>query len=202
MTGSDLTATDIRPAGTWTKAQDLVTLDYDGRFLRRRRLTTASGQSVMVDLPRTTSLEPGDALSLSDGTLLEVVAAEEDLTEVRAGEGASSLVRLAWHIGNRHTPCQIEDDRCLIRRDPVLENMLRGLGASVAPVSEPFLPEGGAYGQGRTLGHSHDTGAQSHGHDAAHDHGHDHPHDHPHRAVHHHGSHGGQDADDAPASEP
>ncbi|MEL7026763.1 MAG: urease accessory protein UreE, partial [Pseudomonadota bacterium] len=29
-------------------------------------------------------------------------------------------------------------------------------GADVAEVEGPFQPEGGAYGTGRTLGHSHD----------------------------------------------
>jgi urease accessory protein len=145
----------------------------------------------MVDLPRTTSLEPGDALELSDGSLLEITAAEEDQAEISTGADRHNLLRLVWHIGNRHTPCQIEATRCLIRRDAVLENMLRGLGATVSAVSEAFHPEGGAYGQGRTLGHSHETGGAL-----------DSMHDHHHWAVHHHGSHGRPDGDDSPETEP
>jgi urease accessory protein len=72
------------------------------------------------------------------------------------------LVQLAWHIGNRHTPCQIEKDRLVIQDDPVIGHMLEHLGATVTQVVEPFTPEGGAYGHGRT--HSHAHGATAHDH--------------------------------------
>ena len=65
------------------------------------------------------------------------------------------LARLAWHIGNRHTPCQIGPDHLIIRRNPVLESMLDQMGATVTLTIAPFHPEGGAYGIGRTLGHAH-----------------------------------------------
>lgn len=154
-------AQTIRPAGTWTGAADLVTLTYDERFLRRKRLETVQGTAFLVDLPETVSLNHGDALALADGTLIEVVAAEEPLLEI-TGPGLS---RIAWHIGNRHTPCQIEGARLLIRRDHVLADMLVRLGAHVHLVSEPFVPEGGAYGFGRTMGHDHGPGVAAHHHD-------------------------------------
>ncbi len=132
-------------------AVDHVRLDYEGRFLRRKRLLTEGGLAVIVDLPETTSLEDGDALVLEDGTRIGVVAADEPLLEITG----ATLPRLAWHIGNRHTPCRIEADRLLIRQDHVLAAMLEGLGASVRPVMAPFAPEGGAYGHGRTMGHAH-----------------------------------------------
>lgn len=130
---------------------DKILLDYEGRFLRRRRLETASGNSLVVDLAETTSLDDGDVLVLEDGTRVGVVAAEEPLLDVR-GE---NLARLAWHVGNRHTPCRIERSRLLIREDHVLAGMLEGLGAEIRRVMGPFVPEGGAYGHGRTLGHDH-----------------------------------------------
>jgi len=80
-----------------------------------------------------------------------VRAAPEDLLQV-----TGDLPRLCWHLGNRHTPCQIETERLLIRHDHVLADMLERLGATVDKVNEPFTPEGGAYGHGRTMGHSHD----------------------------------------------
>lgn len=147
-----LPARTLRRAGHWTgPAADRLALDYEGRFLRRRRLDTAGGLSVLVDLAETTSLGPGDALELADGRLIEVEAAPEPLLAI-AGPG---LARLAWHIGNRHTPCQVEEDRLLIRDDHVLAEMLRRLGAEPVPLVAPFFPEGGAYGHGRTLGHDH-----------------------------------------------
>ena len=150
---SPLVATEVRRAGNWSgQPSDRVTLDYEARFLRRKRLTCDAGTTFVVDLAETVSLEDGDALVLEgDGALIEVVAAAEPLLAVTG----PALARLAWHIGNRHTPCQIGTDRLVIRHDNVLEEMLRGLGATVERFDGPFRPEGGAYGHGRTMGHSH-----------------------------------------------
>jgi urease accessory protein len=148
-------ATAFRPAGQWQGAAlDRLSLTYDARFVRRKRLDTLGGAQVVVDLPETTNLHDGDALVLEGGGLIEVLAAPEPLLEVTGPD----LVRLAWHIGNRHTPCQIAPNRLLIQRDHVLAAMLRGLGAQLAEVDAPFTPEGGAYGMGRTMGHSHAPG--------------------------------------------
>lgn len=133
---------------------DQVVLTYEERYLRRRTVQTMAGAEVLIDLPTACSLNHGDRLVLADGRHLDVAAAPEDLVEVRA-DNPSVLARLAWHIGNRHTPCQVEAGRLLILRDHVLEDMLGKLGAETVHVTEPFLPEGGAYGHGRTHGHSH-----------------------------------------------
>jgi urease accessory protein len=130
-----------------------VCLDYEARLLRRKALATESGATLHVDLAETVSLDDGDALETTAGELIAVRAAPEPLVEVRADGPA--LARLAWHVGNRHTPAQIEPGRLLIRRDHVLEDMLRRQGAALRPLLAPFQPEGGAYGRGRTHGHHH-----------------------------------------------
>ena len=171
-------------------ADDHVTLDYDARFLRRNVLTTDRGVQVLVDLPRTMSVNAGDAFEATDGTLIGVIAAPEPLLEVR-GE---MLHRIAWHVGNRHTPCQIENERLLIQRDHVMADMLARIGAEVRDVIEPFTPEGGAYGQGRTHGHDHShahgpetqDAAHGHAHAEAHSHAHAHSHSHSHSETHRH----------------
>lgn len=153
------TVSAVRPAGDWSgAAADRIALDYEGRFVRRKRLLTASGGAVLLDLAQVHSLDHGDGLALADGRVIEIVAAPEPLLKI-----TGDLVRLAWHIGNRHTPCQVMDDHLLIRDDHVLKAMLEQLGAGVVRVEAPFRPEGGAYGHGRTMGHDH-----------AHDHSHDH----------------------------
>jgi len=128
-----------------------VTLSYDARFLRRKLLRTDGGEEFLVDLPETVSLNQGDAFQLDDGRLVAVKPAIEDLLEVKGPD----LVRLAWHIGNRHTPCQLGAGRLLIQRDKVMRDMLVKLGAELQDVAEAFTPEGGAYGVGRTHGHAH-----------------------------------------------
>lgn len=143
-----------KPAGQSEQCE----LDYTQRFLRRKRLTTAAGKPFLVDLEQTTSLNHGDALECDDGTMVEICAAPEALLHVTGPH----LVQLAWHIGNRHTPCQINADHLLIQADPVIGHMLEHLGAVVSPVTAPFTPEGGAYGHGRT--HSHEHVATAHDH--------------------------------------
>jgi urease accessory protein len=164
--------------GSWTGVPfDLVVLDHQERHLRRRRLKLVHEDEVMVDLPETTQLEHGDVLELDDGRLVEVIAAEEALMEV-TGHSAQELAELAWHIGNRHLPAQIEAGRILILRDHVIRGMLIGLGAHVRDVHEPFQPVRGAYsgvghghahggpeGHGHGHGHGHEHGSERHGHD-------------------------------------
>lgn len=158
------------------RCYDLVVLGYDERLLRRRRLVTVHGEGFLVDLPAVTSMDGHWGFALEDGRAIQVVAADEHLIQVTGPQ----LLRYAWHIGNRHTPCQIEAGRLLIRADHVLEAMLAGLGATLAAVSEPFTPEGGAYGHGRTLGHGHDAEAHSPAAESFgwHDHGDGRPHFH------------------------
>jgi urease accessory protein len=142
---------------------DRIVLDYDSRLLRRRRVTTEAGREIMLDLPELTDLGRYAGIALSDGTQVAIEAAPEAVLLVRG-----DLPRLAWHVGNRHTPCEIHADHLVIREDHVLRAMLEGLGAAVELTVRPFRPEGGAYGHGRTMGHSHgaegDRGAGGHGH--------------------------------------
>ena len=151
-------AQTIHIAGTWAGASAHCALNYEDRFFRRRKLTVTEGWAFIADFEQTVSLNHGDALELSDGRLVEVTAAPEDLLAVTGAD----LSKLAWHIGNRHTPCQIETTRLLIQSDPVIAHMLSHLGAETIQVTEPFKPEGGAYGHGRT--HSHDHGHTAHAH--------------------------------------
>jgi urease accessory protein len=158
-------ATQVLKAGSWQAAPaDHVTLSYDERHRRRLRYLAAAGTEFLLDLPRTTVLRGGDGLQLEDGRIILVNAAAEPLLEIRATD-ADQLARLAWHIGNRHLPAQITSGRILIREDSVIENMLKGLGAAVRHVDEPFTPEPGAYDSSHALlfapghaGHGHSHG--------------------------------------------
>jgi urease accessory protein len=139
-------AHEILPAGTWPEATatDHISLDYNERHRRRFRYVALKGTEFLLDLARATVLNHGDGLKLTDGGIIKVEAAEEALTEIRASS-AKELTRLAWHIGNRHLPAQLDGDRILIREDHVITDMLRGLGADVRQISAPFTPESGAY---------------------------------------------------------
>ena len=128
-----------------------VTLDYEGRFLRRKRLVTNTGEPFFVELPETVSLSSTDGFLLDDNRVIAIKAKPEMLFKVKH----SNLPRIAWHIGNRHAPCQVGCDHLLIQEDHVMEDLLHLLGADIEKLQAPFIPEGGAYGHGRTHNHSH-----------------------------------------------
>lgn len=151
-------AQTVQRKGDWSGPALECELDYAARFIRRKRLTTRSGDAFLIDLPQTTSLDHGDAVGLSDGRLVQIIAADEALMRITG----PNLVQLAWHIGNRHTPCQIMPDHLLIQDDAVIGHMLQHLGAGVTKVIAPFTPEGGAYGHGRTHAHEHVKTAHDH----------------------------------------
>lgn len=150
---------------------DTITLDREARYRRRIALATDRGHAFLLDLPEATYLAHGDALELSNGALVKVVAAPEDLLEIHAHDPVE-LARIAWHIGNRHTPAEITRAAIYIQPDHVLEEMVAGLGGHVHRVRRPFEPEGGAYGGKGPLqqGHHHHGGGDHHHH---HDHAHD-----------------------------
>ena len=188
----------VSPKGAWqAKPADTIVLDFDERHRRRIAMTGTHGLEFLLDLPETVMLRGGVALVLEDGRLIEIVAAPEELSEIRVGE-PRDLARLAWHLGNRHLPVQILANRIRIRRDAIIEDMARGLGAKIARIEAPFDPEGGAYAgpeveethvHGPGCGHDHHDHHDHHGHDHhAHDHhGHDHDkHDHDHGHAHGH----------------
>ncbi|MEF3134202.1 urease accessory protein UreE [Rhizobium sp. 268] len=179
--------TSYLPAGTPSShpiAQ--VKLPHDLRHLRRKLLHLENGEMVMLDLKAPVLFANGDLLVRDDGELIEILAADEKLFEIR-GRDRTHLVELAWHLGNRHLAAQIEEDRIVILRDHVIRSMLQGLGATVLDIDEPFQPARGAY-------HSHDAHSHDHGH-AAHDHGHEPKDDHGHEHVHGPGCDHGHDHD-------
>jgi urease accessory protein len=151
-----------RPAGHWPeeKAVGILTLDFDARHRRRIRLTTDHGEDVLLDLPKAVAMANGDGLQLDDGSWLRIQAAAEPIVEVRHKDH-HQLMRLAWHLGNRHLPTEIQDDALRIRPDHVIEDMLQRFGADLIRVEVPFQPEGGAYG-GSSHDHHHGDGGHHH----------------------------------------
>jgi urease accessory protein len=192
-------------------------LPFDSRQKTRLRTRLESGEEVALMLPRGEILRGGDLVVASDGRVVEVVAESEKVLHI-TGKSAQDVTRTAFHLGNRHVPVQVGDGFLRIAADHVLEEMVRGLGASIEAMEAPFEPEAGAYGGGhrhnddeqghggrihqygeqhdhdKSHDHDHDHG-QHHGHvhgpDCGHDHGHDHKHDHGH--DHHGHDHHGHD---------
>jgi len=152
---------------------ETLTLDHEDRGRRRLALKGDAGLDILLDLDKPTALSDGDAVKLEDGRLVLIRAAAQSLLEIRA-DNPLRLMRVAWHIGNRHTPAEITADALYIENDHVLAEMVRGQGCAMAVVERPFQPERGAYD------HDHaDCDHPSHAHGKHDHHGHDHHgHDH------------------------
>ena len=182
------------PRGAYRlEVRSRLMLPFDSRQKSRLRTQLDSGEEVGLMLPRGEILRGGDLVVASDGRVVEVIAQPEEVLHITC-KAAEDLTRAAYHLGNRHVPVQVGEGFLRIAADHVLEDMLKGLGATTQPVCAAFEPEAGAYGGG----HRHNDDEQGHGgrihqygehqgQDHAHDHGHDHPHVHGPDCGHDHG---------------
>lgn len=146
-------ADQVIPAGDWD-AIDTVEIDYDDRHRRRIMLRTVAGADLLIDLPQAVHLRDGDGLRTDSG-IVRVRAKAERLLEIH-GHDEGEMVRIAWHLGNRHLPVQLLGDRIRIRADHVIAAMIEGLGGHVEAIEAPFDPESGAYAGGGHHHHHHD----------------------------------------------
>ena len=163
---------------------DTLILSAEQRRLQHGFVFGEKGTCVEFDFAEPAQLRTDDVLLLEDGSVVEIVAQAEPLTEVRAE--LATLARLAWMLGDRHVPVQILPNRIRLRRDQALEPLLSAAGGKVTAIEAPFEPEGGAYAP------------SAHDHDHGHDHDH-HAHGHDHHAGHDHHDHGHHDRDHAHA---
>lgn len=179
-----LRATEVIAKGDWnTMPVECVVLSFEQRHHNVISLMTVSGKPVKLDLVEPVALRSGDALLLEGGDFVEIIGQPEPLAEVRV-ETPEALAQIAWHLGNRHFQCQISAGRIRIRRDPMLESVVKALGGTLRFVEAAFDPEGAAYAHAkrRESDHVHDANCGC-GHDhhqhahGAHDHAH---HDHGH----------------------
>ncbi|HMC44435.1 MAG TPA: urease accessory protein UreE, partial [Caballeronia sp.] len=189
---------EAKLAAPLIKRAPTLTLPFDDRCKSRLAATLDNGEEVALVLPRGTVLRDGDMLVADDGGLVRVIASPQDVLVVHAHDPVT-LTRAAYHLGNRHTPVEVAAGQLKLEADPVLEDMLKRLGAHVDHASAPFQPETGAYGGGHKHGHdetfvedyalAQKVFDEHHGHTHDHDHDHDHDHGHAHGAGHDHDDH-------------
>lgn len=145
------------PAGAPGEVQGQLRLPFELRQKRWLFAALVSGEEAAVKLARGASLRGGDRLLAADGRVIEVIAMVERVVHVEC-KTACDLARVAYHLGNRHVPVQVGDGFLRLGENHVLENMLRGLGATLTIIDAPFEPESGAYGSA----HSHDDPSENH----------------------------------------
>src|SRR5436190_16743958 len=149
-------AITVHTRGHWPDeaAIDSVTLAFLDRHRRRIRLVADSGTPFLLDLARAQRLAEGDGLELDNGSYIRVRSAAEPVIEI-AADSPGDLLRIAWHLGNRHLPLQAIEGRLRIRADHVIAAMVEGLGGQVTWTTAPFDPEIGAYA-GTSQAHEHE----------------------------------------------
>jgi urease accessory protein len=133
-----------------------LTLPFEVRQKSRLRTRSDDGEEVAVFLERGQVLRDGDCLEAEDGRIVRIVAHREKILQI-ACDTPQALLRVTYHLGNRHVPLQVGDGWVRIADDYVLKCMAEGLGAGVSPMEAPFEPEAGAYG-----GHYHQDGSPGH----------------------------------------
>ena len=138
-------ATSVMPAADLqSEPIDIVVLDFDYRYRRRLVMTGEKGTQFLLDLPKAAVIAEGDGLVLEDGNIIGVRAQSEPVAEIWAND-PEHMARISWHLGNRHLPTQIVGNRLRIRKDHVMIDLVKNLGATVEILEVPFHPEGGAY---------------------------------------------------------
>lgn len=128
-----------------------VWLTYGQRHRNRLVLMLPDGVTAAIVLPRGQFLRAGDVLVSVEGRALRIEAAKQTL--MKAGAGSSlGLMRMVYHLANRHVRAMLGEDFICFEPDPVLGDLVRQLGGSVELVESVFEPEAGAY----SAGHRHD----------------------------------------------
>ena len=144
-------------AQAYVDVEQLPVLELTLEDRQRSRLAAMlpTGRAVAVILPRGEYMQHGDMLTGETGERVLVQAAAEALMMIRANN-PFELMRIVYHLANRHVRAMLLPDAVLIEPDQVLADLVRRLGGTVENTRQPFLPEGGAY--------SGDAGVHTHHH--------------------------------------
>lgn len=128
-------------------------LDYDQRTKGRLKAETSCGEEVGLFLERGKVLRAGDCLKATNGKILRVVAADEELVEASC-DSWLIFAKCCYHLGNRHVPLEVGERVLRMRPDHILQEMIEQLGMTTSRVKTGFNPEQGAYSGGHH--HHHD----------------------------------------------
>lgn len=150
----------------WPEPWPVLELSLEDRQRWRLAAMLPSGRAVAVILPRTEHMQHGDVLCGEQGERVLVQAAVEELFCIQASS-PFELMRIVYHLANRHVRAMLSTAAVWIQPDPVLADMVRRLGGTVTVVQQAFIPEGGAYAAGPGGGHQHhhhssECGAEAH----------------------------------------
>ena len=142
-------------ATAWPEPWPVLELSYGDRQRSRLAAMLPNGKAVAVILARGENMQHGGVLCGEQGERVVVQAAVEELMRIRASN-TFELMRIVYHLANRHVRAMLTPEAAYIEPDSVLADMVRRQGGLVDLVQEAFVPEGGAYSAGHgAAGHHH-----------------------------------------------
>ena len=122
-----------------------LTLSSDERRILRGKRLTDCNQEIILQLPRKRKLDDGDILFTNKPNFyVEIIAKKENLIEI-SSKSIIELIKIAYHLGNRHVELEIVEDILLTKSDYVIENMLKNFNVDIVNTQKKFCPETGAH---------------------------------------------------------
>jgi urease accessory protein len=126
------------------KCIDILCLEFADRARSRGKGVSQNGIEISWFLKRGESLKHGDVLKDTKKNCYLVEAKPERMSVVTANS-VQLLMKVAYHLGNRHLSVELLSDRLVYQPDHVLDDMVSGLGAQITHEVVAFQPENGAY---------------------------------------------------------
>ena len=130
-----------------TKEGDFLklTLNSDQRRILRGKKISDCYQEVLLQLPRGGKLNDGDVLLTNyDQLFVKIIARKEKLLEI-SSKSMLELIKVAYHLGNRHLEIEIYKDILLAKKNYIIEDLLKNFNVNFIETEKKFFPETGAF---------------------------------------------------------
>ena len=122
-----------------------LTLSSDQRRIFRGRRKSDCNQELHLQLPREGKLNDGDILLTNHKDILvQIIAQKENLIEITTKTNLE-LIKVAYHLGNRHVEIEINEDILFTKSDYIIEELLKNFDVAFSKVEKKFFPEIGAF---------------------------------------------------------
>ena len=122
-----------------------LTLSSDQRRIFRGKRKSDCNQELQLQLPREGKLNDGDILRTNHKNLfIQIIAQKENLIEITAKTNLE-LIKVAYHLGNRHVEIEINENLLLTKSDYIIEELLKNFDVIFLKVEKKFFPEIGAF---------------------------------------------------------
>ena len=122
-----------------------LTLCSEQRKILRGRKFSDCNKELFLQLPREGIIKDGDIFRTNQENIFICVKARiENLFQIYISSKLNML-KLTYHLGNRHVRMEINDNYLFVKEDHVIKNLLESFDAEIKLVNKKFFPEIGAF---------------------------------------------------------